>query len=163
MPAVVLSICLQGVETLPVSQCGSQCFPGGSPFTAAQVMRRYQGYVDCEQCCNPMCTYLCRAVFPETPPSTSPEDRASFSPRLGGPSGSHGSLGSLATYDLPKPRQKQRWLDETIRKAVLNIGEAPFLQATSTDPHPQLRRFHVAPAIGSAPQVGCKASMQQKL
>ena len=56
------------------------------------------------------------------------------------------------------PRQKQRWLDETIRKAVLNIGEAPFLQATSTDPHPQLRRFHVAPAIGSAPQV---ASLQQ--
>lgn len=96
---------------------------------------------------------LCRAALSTNPVWTAFEDGVHPNTRTGGPSGGASSLGSLATYALPSPRRRQRWLDETIRSAVLNIEQAPFLQATSTDPQPQLRRFHVAPEVGSAPQV----------
>lgn len=68
-------------------------------------------------------------------------------------SDSPSSMSNLATYSLPQRRPQQRWLDACIRDAVANLDEAPFLQASSLDPEPQLQRFAVDAAVGDAPQV----------
>ncbi len=63
------------------------------------------------------------------------------------------SMSSLATYRLPQRKPQQRWLDACIRDAVLNLDAAPFLQAASVDPQPQMQRFRVSSDVGNAPQV----------
>lgn len=62
-------------------------------------------------------------------------------------------MSNLATYRLPQRRPQQRWLDACIRDAVANLDEAPFLQASSVTPEPQLQRFAVSPQVGDAPQL----------
>lgn len=72
-------------------------------------------------------------------------------------------MSSLATYRLPQRKPQQRWLDACIRDAVANLDEAPFLQASSATPEPQLQRFTVAPQVGDAPQVGLWSDLHHSL
>jgi hypothetical protein len=65
------------------------------------------------------------------------------------------SVQPLAVYKLPLRHSPQRWLDETIRYAVLHVQEAPFLQATTSEypSESRMQRFHVSRDVGNSPHV----------
>lgn len=65
------------------------------------------------------------------------------------------SVQPLAVYKLPLRHSPQRWLDETIRYAVLHVQEAPFLQATTSEypSESRMQRFHVSRDVGNSPHL----------